>query len=133
MDTETADAKPTSPVAVTITARGHRIVQDKPVASGGDDTGMMASELLLAGLLACQHSTFVKVAAKRKVPAAVVALHGEMDFKDGDIAALRVRLTLAADAAVADKDIETCLRLMDKTCTISRVLKVPVEATFARV
>lgn len=127
-----ADAVPRSPVAVTVTARGHAVVQDKPAASGGKDEGPMASELLLAGLLACQHSTFVKIAAKRKVEARIRLLHGEMDFADGDISALRVSFLLDAPAAVPDKDIETCLRLTDKTCTISRVLKVPVHATFTR-
>lgn len=127
-----ADAVPRSPVAVTVTARGHAIVQDKPAGSGGKDEGPMASELVLAGLLACQHSTFVKIAAKRKVEAKVVSLHGEMDFQDGDVSALRVSFLFEAAPGVADKDLETCLRLTDKTCTISRVLKVPVHATFTR-
>ena len=128
-----ADAVPTSPVAVTVTARGHRVVQDKPVASGGKDQGMMSSELLLAGLLGCQNSTFVKVAAKRRVAATVEGLHGEMDFADGDISALRVAFTIRAAPDVTDAAIETCLRLTDKSCTISKVLKVPVHATFKRV
>lgn len=127
-----ADAVPRSPVAVAVTARGHTIVQDKPATSGGQDQGMMASELLLAGLLACQHSTFVKVAAKRRLAASIVKLHGEMDFADGDISALRVAFTLKAGADAADAAIETALRLTDKACTISKVLKVPVHATFAR-
>lgn len=132
MDTEDAVATPLSAVSVTIRMRGHTLVQDKPSTSGGQDKGPMASELLLAGLLACQNSTFVKVAAKRKVEASILSLRGEMDFVNGDIAALRVAYVLRADAAVADKDLETCLRLTDKTCTISRALKLPVAATFTR-
>lgn len=132
VDTEMADAVPRSPVAVTVTARGHRVVQDKPTTSGGKDEGPMASELLLAGLLACQHSTFVKVAAKRRLAATIKAVHGEMDFTDGDISALRVAFTLAAGPDATDAAIETALRLTDKTCTISKVLKVPVHASFKR-
>jgi uncharacterized OsmC-like protein len=133
VDTETADAAPLSPVAVAVTMRGHRIVQDKPATSGGKDEGPMSSELLLAGLLGCQNSTFAKVAAKRRLTATVRSLHGEMDFKDGDISAIRVRLVVAAGQDVPDSAIETALRLTDKSCTISRVLKVPVHATFERV
>ncbi len=133
MDLELATATPTSPVAVTVKARRHTIVQDKPEASGGKDTGPMASELLLAGLLACQNSTFVKVAAKRRVEARVVSLEGELGFLDGDIAAIRVRFRLAAPASVADDALATLLRLTDKSCTISKVLKVPVEGTYTRV
>lgn len=127
-----ADAKPRSAVSVTVTMRQHALVQDKPVSSGGRDEGPMASELLLAGLLGCQNSTFVKVAAKRKVAAAIQSLRGELEFRDGDIVGIRVAFVLAAAPEVQDKDLETCLRLTDKTCTISRVLKVPVHATFTR-
>ncbi|HEX2067045.1 MAG TPA: OsmC family protein [Candidatus Thermoplasmatota archaeon] len=130
MDTEAATAVPLSAVSVSVTMRGHAVVQDKPHASGGADAGPMASELLLAALLACQHSTFVKVAAKRRVAATLRRLDGEMDFKDGAISALRVRLTLATEAS--DAEVATLLRLTDKACTISQALKVPVEASFAR-
>lgn len=126
------EAVPRSPVAVTLSARGHQVIQDKPHASGGQNQGLMASELVLAGLLACQHSTFVKVAAKRKVAATLRHLRGEMDFTDGDVSALRVHYTLSADAAIDGGAIDTLLRLTDKTCTISRLLKLPVHATYER-
>jgi uncharacterized OsmC-like protein len=90
----------------------------------------MASELLLAAVLACQHSTFVKVAAKRRLAATVQRLDGEMDFRDGGISAIRVRFALATDAT--DEQAATALRLTDKACTISQALKVAVEASFVR-
>jgi uncharacterized OsmC-like protein len=130
MDKETATATPRGPASVQVMMRSHRLVQDKPAASGGQDQGPMASELLLAALLACQHSTFVKVAAKRRVAADIRKLDGEMDFRDGDITRLRVLFTLATDAA--DEQVATVLRLTDKACTISQALKVPVEASFVR-
>jgi uncharacterized OsmC-like protein len=130
MDTETATAQPLGPVSVRVTMRGHDVVQDKPAASGGHDQGPMASELLLAALLACQHSTFVKVAAKRRVEAAIQGLVGEMDFKDGAISALRVTFRLATQAT--DEQVGTLLRLTDKACTISQALKAPVAASFTR-
>jgi uncharacterized OsmC-like protein len=117
---------------VTVHARRHTIVQDKPVASGGQDAGPMASELLLAGLLACQHSTFVKIAAKRKVDARIAALDGALEFTDGDISGVKVAFKLKVPASVNDEAIGTLLRLTDKACTISKVLKVPVEGTFTR-
>lgn len=125
-------AKPLSPVSVELTARGHRIIQDKPHASGGHDHGLMASELVLAGLLACQHSTFVKVAAKRKVAVTLLGLRGEMDFQDGDVSALRVHYTLSAGGDIEASALDTLLRLTDKTCTVSRLLKLPVHATYER-
>ncbi|HUR60809.1 MAG TPA: OsmC family protein [Candidatus Thermoplasmatota archaeon] len=131
MDTETARATPLSPVSVKVAMRGHEVVQDKPAASGGADKGPMASELLLAALLACQNSTFVKVAAKRRLEARLERLDGEMDFKDGAISALRVAFHVAT--AATDEQVATVLRLTDKACTISQALKVHVEASFKRV
>jgi uncharacterized OsmC-like protein len=131
MDVEDGTATPRSPVSVQLRFRGHTLVQDKPATSGGRDEGPMASELLLGALLACQHSTFVKVAAKRRVESAIRQLRGELHFDAaGDIARITVAFTLATRAE--DKDVETCLRLTDKTCTVSRVLKVPVSASFSR-
>ncbi len=125
MDSEDAIATPRSPVGCTITARDHTVIQDKPSASGGQDEGMMASELLLASLLACQLSTFHKVAAKRRADLAAESLHGVLHFDDhGDIARVDLEWTLSGTAD--DKQRDTVLRLTDKACTISRVLDVPV-------
>lgn len=132
MDVESGTAVPRSPVSVAVVLRGHTLVQDKPPGSGGKDEGPMASELLLAALLACQHSTFVKVAAKRKVEASIRDLKGELEFADGDIVAVRVRFHLHAPPETTDQQVETLLKLTDRTCTISRVLKVPVESGYTR-
>jgi uncharacterized OsmC-like protein len=130
---ETGTATPRSPVAVTVRMRGHDVVQDKPAASGGKDEGPMASELLLASLLACQHSTFVKVAAKRRLEASLTRLEGELHFDDaGEIARAAVRFVLHAPATVADAALETAIRLTDGACTISKALKVPVHGTLVR-
>lgn len=126
MDVETATAIPQSPVAVRVTMRGHALVQDKPATSGGKDEGPMASELLLAALLACQHSTFVKVAAKRRLDARIERLEGAMHFADGDI----TKVEVAAYVSGTTAGVDTALRLTEKTCTISRALKVPVEVTW---
>lgn len=132
MDVEEGTAVPRSPVSVAVVLRGHTLVQDKPAASGGRDEGPMASELLLASLLACQHSTFVKVAAKRKVEASIRDLKGELRFTDGDVSAIRVKFHLAAGPEVTDQALETLLKLTDRSCTISRLLKVPVESAYSR-
>jgi uncharacterized OsmC-like protein len=132
MDVETGTAVPRSAVSVAVVLRGHTLVQDKPQPSGGKDEGPMASEMLLASLLACQHSTFVKVAAKRKVDATVRDVKGEMSFSDGEIVAIRVKFHLTAAPATSDQALDTLLKLTDRTCTISRVLKVPIEATYSR-
>ena len=133
MDVETGTATPRSPVSVKLQFRGHTLVQDKPATSGGKDEGLMASELLLAGLLACQHSTFYKIAAKRRTEAAIQRIDGDMHFENGDISVIKVRFTIAAGAEVGDSSIDTLLKLTDKSCTISKAIRVPIEATYTRV
>lgn len=126
MDVETATATPRSPVSCTIEARGIQIIQDKPPASGGTDDGMMASELLLASLLACQLSTFHKVAAKRGRNVRALSVRGDLHFDEAsDIKAIELAWTLSAD-----DDAQTLLRLTDRVCTVSRALKVPVTWTY---
>lgn len=131
MDIETATARPRSPVSAEVTARGHTAIQDKPAESGGRDEGMMASEHLLVALLSCQLSTFHKVAAKRKSPARVERVQGDLVFGGGDIE--RVRLRFELDTDEPDEKVASLLRLTDRACTISKVLSVPVEARFERV
>ncbi len=126
MDPEVATAVPRSPVSCTITARDHVVIQDKPAESGGQDMGMMASELLMASLLSCQLSTFAKVAAKRRLEAKADAIRADMHFDGaGDIERIDVHWTISG---VPDDKKETLVRLTDKVCTISRALKTPLTA-----
>lgn len=127
--TESATAVPRSPVSVAVTARHLAAVQDKPPASGGRDEGMMASEHLLVALLACQHSTLVKVAAKRRVEVAVERIDGHLDFDDAS-AIERARVHFVLQGSLEPAQAETLLRLTDKACTISQALRVPIVATY---
>ncbi|MHB8632398.1 MAG: OsmC family protein [Thermoplasmatota archaeon] len=129
MATETALATPLSPVSVRVVMRHLELVQDKPASSGGKDSGPMASELLLASLLACQHSTFHKVAGKRRLPVEVVALRGAVHFDGaGDIQDMDVQFEIAR--AVPDEAMKTALRLTESACTISKALRVPVKVGY---
>lgn len=131
VDTESAVAVPRSPVSCLVTARDLEVIQDKPVASGGANEGMMASEHLLASLLACQLSTFHKVAAKRGADARALSIQGDLHFDDaGDIGGIDLAWTFEGEAN--DKSLDTLVRLTDKVCTISRVLSCPVMATWQR-
>lgn len=129
MEPETATAVPRSPVSCTVRMRGHEIVQDKPEAYGGTDQGPMASEILMASLLACQLSSFVKIRDKRGVQARVEELRAECHFDEkGDIS--RIELHWVFDAH--EGGLDTLVRLTDRVCTISRALKVPVTSTYSR-
>ncbi len=127
MDVESATAEPRTPLSCTVTARGHTMVQDKPAEFGGTDDGPMASEFLLASLLACQLSTFAKVAAKRRKDIAPQSIRGDLHFNDaGDISHVDVYWSFDTDMDASA--LETLVRLTDRACTISKALDVPVHA-----
>ncbi len=87
----------------------------------------MASELLLGALLACQHSTFTKVAAKRRADIHVKEIHGEIHFNDhAEIEAINTHFVLRGGDETARA---TIVRLASKSCTISNALAVPVNST----
>src|SRR3954471_13470643 len=48
-------------------ARGHEVLADEPIASGGGDLGMMPTELFCAALASCFCLAVAHVAAKRDV------------------------------------------------------------------
>ncbi|MGB1697490.1 MAG: OsmC family protein [Thermoplasmatota archaeon] len=123
MDVETATATPLTHVACRITARDLEWVQDKPAEFGGTNQGPMASELLLSSLLACQLSTYAKIAAKRKVTA-TANIDGALHLEDGDIT--KIHLTWKFSEPLEEKTAQTLMRLTDKVCTISRALSCPV-------
>ncbi len=130
MSIETATATPRTPVSASITMRGHTIIQDKPPENGGQDEGVMASELLLAGLLACQLSTFYKVAAKRRAPVTVQQLRGDLHFDDADeISHVTLHFSLQKSGEFSGNP-DTLLKLTDRACTISKALQVPIEGGF---
>jgi len=131
---ETASARPRSPVSAEITARQHVLVQDKPPGLGGRDEGVMASEYLLAALLACQLSTFHKVNAKRHTGIEARRIEGNLHFDEaGDIHTVALLWELDVPDALPDEKVDTVLRLTDKACTISKVLNVPLARQFVRV
>lgn len=126
MDPETARAVPLTKVSAKITARDLEIVQDKPADYGGDNQGMMASELLMAALLSCQLSTYAKIAEKRGSDAELHAIEAETQFDDkGDIE--RIDLLWYFGDDVDAKVSDTLMKLTDKVCTISRALSCPVH------
>ncbi len=124
---ETATAEPRTAVSCTIRMRDHTIIQDKPPELHGDDTGPMASEILMASLLACQLSTFAKVAKKRKVEAHVTSLTATLHYDEKDDFE-RIELDWDVGGDVDAAGLETLLRLTDKVCTVSRALKFPIES-----
>lgn len=118
--TERASGRLVAPKTTRIQVRQFELIQDKPPESGGTDQGPMASEYLLAALVACTLTTARRIAEQRKVEMTVEA-DAEMDFDDrGEIVGFRLieRVRSPADR----KAVETVLALSERACTISKLL-----------
>ena len=111
-------------------ARHHEFVVDKLPANGGGDEAPMASEYLLAALASCQITTAHKIAAKRRHPIDAIAISATL-WLDGDLIT-NIVLDIEVSGGPGDDELETILRLTERSCTVSRALSVPVERRVRR-
>lgn len=123
---ETVVVQSRNPASTRAQARHHEFVIDKLPAGGGNDDGPMASEYLLGALGSCQITTATKIATKRRQPLKAMAVTATATF-DGDVIAKIVLDIAITGGPESDEDLETILRLTERSCTISRALSVPIE------
>jgi uncharacterized OsmC-like protein len=123
-DDEVVTVETVSPATTRAAAREHGFTIDKPEASGGTDQAPMASEYLLGALGSCQITTAHKVAAKRgrRIDALRVVATGS--FENGLFSKIHLDIHVTGDGEPSDW--ETVFRLVERVCTVSRALSVPV-------
>ena len=129
---ETVAVHSRTPASTRAQARHHEFVIDKLPANGGNDDGPMASEYLLGALGSCQITTAHKIAAKRRQPIEAMSVSATASF-DGDVISnivLDIEITGGPDD---DDQLETILRLTERSCTVSRALSVPIEHRVRRI
>lgn len=128
---ETVIVRTRTPASTRAQARHHEFVIDKLPANGGDDEGPMASEYLLAALGSCQVTTATKIAAKRRAPIGSLVISATAEF-DGDLIT-GIVLDIEVHGGPGDTELETIFRLAERSCTVSRALRVPIEQRLRRV
>lgn len=109
-------------------ARGHELVADEPVASGGADLGMMPTELMCAALASCFCLAVAHVAAKRgsSLPGLRVTVDAERQGSELRYGKLRVEV-----AAVAAED--RLAALVDGArpfCWVSNMLAEDIDVRY---
>ncbi len=127
---ETVVVTTRTPASTRARARHHEFVIDKLPAKCGDDAGPMASEYLLAALASCQITTAHKIAVKRRHPIDAMEITATLTL-DGD---LITNIVLEFDVlrGPGEDELETILRLAERSCTVSRALSVPIERWIRR-
>jgi len=103
-------------------ARGHSLVSDQPIDSGGTDRGMTPPELFLASLGACAAYYAAEYLNARNLPAGGLEVHvsGEKGGKPVRIAAIQVRVS--APGVDTDERHREGLRRAVERCLIHNTL-----------
>ena len=127
---ETVVVSTRTPASTRARARQHEFVIDKLPASGGDDEGPMASEYLLAALASCQITTAHKIAVKRGEPIDAISITATLWIERGCIT--NIKLDIDVSGGPDDDELDTILRLTERSCTVSQALSVPIERRVRR-
>jgi uncharacterized OsmC-like protein len=117
--------------AADVRARAHDIRVDEPPSSGGEDTGMMPTELFCAALASCFCLAIGHAAGKRDldVPGLQVTVRAERAGRE-------LRYARFVVASAADVDDQVLARLVERArplCWVSNTLAAGVEVDYVRV
>jgi uncharacterized OsmC-like protein len=117
--------------AADVRARDHAVRVDEPPSSGGEDTGMMPTELFCAALASCFCLAVGHAAGKRdlEVPGLWVTVRAERAGRE-----LRYARFVVETAADVDDDV--LARLVERArplCWVSNTLAAGVEVEYVRI
>jgi putative redox protein len=106
-----------------VRARGHTVAVDEPASSGGEDTGLMPTELFCAALASCFCLAIGHVARKRglDVPGLSVTVRSERAGRE-----LRYgRIVVTTRAPVPAADLRELVTRARRVCWVSNTLATP--------
>ena len=106
--------------------RGHRIDIDRPAAKGGNDSGAMGGELLLASLGGCFNSNLLAAIKARGLPIDDIAIS-----VSGELAEAPARFSqvdMVVSSAYPDRDtLEKLVLMSERACIVANTLKSAVD------
>jgi putative redox protein len=111
-----------------VSARGHEIEVDEPESAGGQDTGLMPTEVLCAAVASCYCLALAHVAGKRELelPGLRVTARAERAGSE-----LRYgRLVVEAGADVPDDRLAKLIEPARRCCWVSNTLAGELELEY---
>jgi putative redox protein len=114
--------------AATVEARGREIAVDEPVASGGQDEGVMPTELLMGALASCFALALGFAARKRdrELPGLRVRVVAERAGTE-----LRYsRIVVTAIADVPEAELEPLVERARRFCWVSNTFATPPDIAY---
>jgi putative redox protein len=129
MTTIRVDVNQIGPATCEGSARGHRVLIDRPESKGGHDRGAMGGELLLAALGGCFMSNLLAAIKAREAEIADVRLVVEGTLADSPQRYEAITVTVAAHHS--DKALlEKLVTMSDRACIVSNTLRGSVDLKF---
>jgi putative redox protein len=111
---------------------GHAVVMDTVAASGGLDSAVRPSELLLLGLAGCTGMDVISILRKKRQPVTGLEILVHADFAPDHpkrITAMTVEYRVSG-AGVDPAAVSRAIELSESTyCSVGSTLKIPVAIT----
>jgi putative redox protein len=121
----------TGPLSAAVTAREHELSVDEPASVGGEDAGMMPTEVFFAGLASCFCLAVAHVAAKRDIDVPGLRVSVDAERLGRELRYRRIRVEVSADAG--DHDLAALVERAKPFCWVSNMLDPDLEVTYVPV
>jgi uncharacterized OsmC-like protein len=131
-DSVHVEARRTGPLSALVTAREHELVADEPLSvTGGEDRGMMPTELLFAALSSCFCLAVAHVASKRDIELEDlrVSVDGERIGRELRYGRVRVQV----EAVAGEHDLAALVERAKPFCWVSNMLAPDIEVSYVPV
>jgi uncharacterized OsmC-like protein len=125
------EARRDGPLSAVVTAREHELIADEPLDAGGQDRGMMPTELIFAALSSCFCLAVAHVAAKRDVELADLRVSVDADRIGRELRYGRVRVQI--EAVAGDHDLAALVERAKPFCWVSNMLAPDIEVSYVPV
>ncbi len=125
------EARQTGPLSAVVTAREHELVADEPLDAGGQNQGMMPSELLFAALSSCFCLAVAHVASKREINLHDLCVSVDAERVGRELRYGRVRVQI--EAAAGEHDLAALVERAKPFCWVSNSLAPDIEVSYVPV
>ncbi len=125
------EARQSGALSAVVTAREHELIADEPVEAGGEDRGMMPTELLFAALSSCFCLAVAHVAAKREIELPELRVSVDAERIGRELRYRRVRVEI--EAVAGDHDLAALVERAKPFCWVSNMLAPDIEISYVPV
>jgi putative redox protein len=125
------EARRSGPLAAVVSARDHELIADEPVEAGGQDRGMMPTELIFAALSSCFCLAVAHVAAKRDIELEDLRVSVDAERIGRELRYGRVRVQI--EAVAGDHDLAALVERAKPFCWVSNMLAPDIEVSYVPV